>query len=128
MSRPQVFQYDTLDDRREIHRLLQLLHPQKAVEWLNRQCTKCKGPHGTGPKAARKMGPRVEEAIRRGGDSHYRLATEIFFDFWVLAMQWGIDMDAAAKELEEMTRRPGAPPSPAAKFPAVHKLVCPSEN
>jgi hypothetical protein len=102
----QLLRLDNLDDRREVHRLLQLLHPRAAVRWLDRQCRKARHPHGeTRPGPSRRMGPRVAEAVRRGGEWQYRLATEIYFDFWILASQYGIDMDAATRELEEMTRR-----------------------
>lgn len=86
--------------------MLQLLHPRKAIAWLESQCQKVKnGPHGKRPTPARSMMPRVAEAERRGGDYHYRLATEIYFDWWMAATQYGIDMDQGAKELEEMTKR-----------------------
>lgn len=105
MSRPQIFHYDTLDDRREIHRLLQLLHPHRCIAWLDRQCQRCVGPHGTRPSPSKKMAERVKDAVIFGGDRHYKLATEIYFDFWMLAVQNGLDMDLATKDLEEMVKR-----------------------
>jgi hypothetical protein len=102
----QLLRYDCLDDRREVHRLLQLLHPRAAVAWLDRQCRRAQHPHGDArPAPARKMEPRVREAERRGGEWAYRLATEVYFDFWTLASQYGIDMDRAVKELEAAVRR-----------------------
>ncbi len=99
-------QYDTLDDRREIHRLLQLVDPRIGVLWLKRQCDKCQ--HGTTkPGPSRRMAERVAEAVRRGGEWHFRLATEIYLDAWALAGQYQIDMGQAAKELEEMAKKKG---------------------
>jgi hypothetical protein len=100
----QLLRYDCLDDRREVHRLLQLLHPRQAVAWLDRQCQRAAHPHGSRPAPARKMEPRVREAELKGGQHHYRLCTELFFDFWTLASQYGIDMDVAVRELEELVQ------------------------
>lgn len=102
----QLLRYDTLDDRREVHRMLQLLHPRKVIAWLDAQCRKVtNGAHGKRPAPARSMEPKVAEAERRGGDWHYRLATEVYFDWWMMATQYSIDMDAGARELEALTRR-----------------------
>jgi hypothetical protein len=100
-----LIQYDNLDDRKEIHRLLQILHPATAVRWLDRQCQKVSGPHGSRPGPSLKMRPRVEAAITYGGERHYRLATEIYLDLWVLASQYGLDLGAATKELEALARQ-----------------------
>lgn len=102
----QLLRYDCLDDRREVHRLLQLLHPRAAVAWLDRQCRRAAHPHGgSRPAPARRMEPRVRAAELRGGEWAYRLATEVYFDFWTLASQYGISMDVATRELEELVRR-----------------------
>lgn len=105
MSRPALLHFDTLDDRREIHRLLQLLHPKLAVEWLDRQCKKVTAWQGSRPGPSKRMAARIEDAIRRGGEYHYRLATEVYFDAWMLASQYGIDLGSATKELEEAVKR-----------------------
>lgn len=100
-----LLKLDTLDDRREIHRLLQLLHPAKGVAWLERQCRKVVALHGTRPTVARKTRAQVPEAVRLGGERHYRLATDIYFDVWFLASQYGLDMEQATKDLEETVKR-----------------------
>lgn len=105
MSQPAFLALDNLDDRREVHRLLQVLHPRLAVRWLDRQCRRVKGPHGSRPAPARKMAGRVADAEKFGGERHYRLATELYLDFWVLCSQFGLDADAATRELEEMARK-----------------------
>lgn len=99
-----LLKLDTLDDRREIHRLLQVLHPAKAVAWLERQCAKVQH-HGTRPSVSRRTLANVPAAIRFGGERHYRLATELYFDVWFLASQHGLDLDTALRDLTEIVRR-----------------------
>jgi hypothetical protein len=99
-----LIQYDTLDDRREIHRLLQLLHPHAAIRWLDRLCAKCVF-NGTRPSPARTMAKRVEDAIIFGGERHFRLATELYFDVMMMASQFGLDLGPPTRELEELVRR-----------------------
>jgi hypothetical protein len=48
---------------------------------------------------------RVRMAEVYGGERHYRLATEVYGDFWALCMQYGLDADAATRELEATARR-----------------------
>lgn len=105
--KPPIIQYDDLDTRREIHRLLQLVHPRTAVEWLDRQCQKV-GREGSRPAPGRKMMPRLKAAIVRGGEMHYRLATEIYMDVWMLAAQYDLDIDDAARDLERLARGPNS--------------------
>lgn len=105
--KPPIIQYDDLDTRREIHRLLQLVHPRVAAKWLDRQCQRVAGS-GHRPAPGRKMMPRVKEAILHGGERHYRLATEIYMDVWMLAAQYDLDIDAAARELEELASGPNS--------------------
>lgn len=99
-----MIQYDTLDDRREIHRMLQLLHPQKMIAWLDCQCRKVETKSGARPTPSPKMASRVREAIIRGGDAQYRLATEVYFDLWAMSVQYGLDLTQATKELEMAVR------------------------
>ena len=106
MSKPQFLVYDTLDDRREIHTLLQKLHPRKAVAWLDRLCRKA-AVHGTRPGPSRAMMGRVEEAVRKGGEPHRRLVNEIYMDVWMLCSQHGLAIDDAVRGLEELVRRQG---------------------
>lgn len=104
--KPAFLSLDTRDDRREIHRLLQLLHPRDCLRWLARQCRKARPvAHGTRPAPSRKMLERVRMAEIYGAERHYRLATEVYGDFWSLCMQYGLDADAATRELEALARR-----------------------
>lgn len=101
-----LLKLDTLDDRREIHRLLQVLHPAKCIAWLESQCQKV-DHHGTRPTVGKRTRAQVPDAVKFGGERHYRLATDIYFDVWFLASQHGLDIDVAVRELEEIVRRQG---------------------
>lgn len=100
-----LLKLDTLDDRREIHRLLQLLHPAKCAAWLERQCRKIPLAHGTRPTVGKRTRAAVPEAVKFGGERHYRLATDIYFDVWFLVSQHGLDIDSLTKDLEETVKR-----------------------
>lgn len=99
-NKPAHFQFDNLDDRSEIHRMLQLLHPVKGVQWLEMMCKRCKvGPKGEYPRPRKNMWDKAREAALKGNPYHFRLATEIYFDLWDLANQYGLDLAKAILDL-----------------------------
>ena len=102
--KPSIIQYDNLDDRKEIHRLLQLLHPRAALRWLDRLCQQCEH-NGTRPAPNAAMKLRAEDAVIFGGERHYRLATEIYMDVMMTASQFNVDLGPPTRELEELVRR-----------------------
>lgn len=106
MPTPPLLALDTLDDRRELHRLLELLHPRRRVAFL-RHCCETVKPKAKGlePRPARAMRPRVDLAVRLGGEYDRRLATEIYLDLLGLAANYGLDLATAAVELESWVRR-----------------------
>lgn len=84
--------YDNLDDRREIHRLLERLSPtgrKRFLAWCCQQVTI--SPNST-------IHPRVAQRTRG-------LAQEIFYDVWALAIQYGLDLDVVAAKLVEVVKR-----------------------
>lgn len=84
--KPSVLRLDTLDDRREIHRLLDRLPPGRRLAFLQWCCRQVPHP--------------VNVAHRSTGSTF-----EVFFDLWKLGHQYELDMDAAARRLESLVRR-----------------------
>src|SRR5262245_10076525 len=89
-GRPSVLALDTLDDRREVFRLLDRLSPRRRLAYLAWCCRQVRTP----------AGEPVRVAARSNGDTF-----EVFFDWWHLGFQYDLDMDAAARALERQVRR-----------------------
>ncbi len=94
---------DTLDDRREIYRLLDSLLPESRLACLRHFCRKVESM-GVRPQAA--MGHAVAYA-RRSDEADSRLTREVYNDFALLITQYQLDPLRTAKELEEWVRRSG---------------------
>lgn len=104
MPKPAFLVMDTLDDRREVHHLLDLLSPTERLAFLDWCCNQVKGKNKINPvPSLRRMGPRVQEAMRHE-DYAERLTVEIFFDFWNLANTYGLDVVKATAELERRVK------------------------
>lgn len=89
--KPKYLQLDTLDDRREIHHMLEKLPPAKRIAWLSWCCQQVTLPNST-------LHPRVAKKTMG-------LAIEIYYDAWMMAVSFGLDMDRAAVKLTEMVRK-----------------------
>lgn len=88
MPKPKYLQYDSLDDRRTIHQLLERLSPAQRIDfldWCGRQCP------GMKPHVARQ---------RTIGT-----ALEIYLDIWHLAAQYNLNIDRVTERLVAVVRR-----------------------
>lgn len=94
---------DTLDDRRELWHLLHRLPPRRRVSFLAWCCGKVRRPDGNGPVASSRMAETIAGAARCDRFDH-RLTNEIYGDVLALSAQWGLDLAAAAAELERRVR------------------------
>jgi hypothetical protein len=95
--KPPILQLDTLDDRREVHQLLERLPPARRLQWLQWCCDRVTGPHGDKIKVA---------PHSTGG------AMEVFLDFWQLVNNYDLDPVPMVVRLEAAVRRSGGRPSP----------------
>lgn len=97
--------YDTRDDRREVYYLLARLPPRRRVEWLERACRGAFLPRTkTRPHVSAKTWQRADEAMRDDSLDE-GLTTEVFFDFWTMAANYGLDVAAALEVLVRMAKR-----------------------
>lgn len=104
MPKPAFLVMDTLDDRREIHRLLSALSPRERVAYLHWCCKQVYMPNTRiNPTPSVRMLPRVSDA-QRSGLYEDRLTMEIYFDWWRLANSYKLDVRKAAEELERRVR------------------------
>lgn len=91
MSKPRYLIYDTVDDRREVQRLLERLSVRQRITFLAWCCQQVTIPGGTHPEVSR--------ARTKG------TAVEVYRDLWYLAGQYDLDIDAATEKLVEMVRQ-----------------------
>lgn len=99
---------DTLDDRREIWHLLHRLPPPARVRFVEWACGQVEGVRGNRP-CPMPAGEMIRDA-RRCGRGDERLTNSAYMDLLMLACQWGLDMDAIARQLETWVRK-GPPPA-----------------
>jgi hypothetical protein len=102
MAAPELL-LDTLDDRRELCRLLNLLPPGRRVAFVNGVCRRLTEKDGLVRGVGLKTRRLAREA-RRDDDASSRLTVDLFFDLWHLALQYGLDLQQAARELETLVR------------------------
>lgn len=97
--------FDTLDDRREMAALLERLPPAKRVAFVAWCCRQVTVPNSAiHPRVAARTHDLA--ALARWDDSAVeRLRVDLWTDLWMLAAQYGLDMDAAAARLVAMVRR-----------------------
>lgn len=96
--------YDTLDDRREVYYLLARLPPRRRVEWLANACRGAVIPKTkTRPHVSAATWARADEAMRDDSLDE-GLTVEVFFDFWTMAANYGLDVAAALEVLVRMAR------------------------
>lgn len=103
MNHPSLLTMDTRDDRVELWHLLHRLSPRRRVSFLAWCCGKVRRPDGAGPVASSRMAPAVESSYRCDA-ADVRLTNEVYGDVLVCAAQWGLDLAAAAAELERRVR------------------------
>ena len=104
-----ILAFDTLDDRRELFRLLGKLAPRERVRFVGWCCGQIGSP--TRPTPSLRNWPTVKAAERGEAGADDRLTTTLYTDVLVLSSQWGLDLTRAAVELERWVRRPSSRPS-----------------
>lgn len=92
MSKPRYLIYDTVDDRREVQRLLERLPVSHRIAFLAWCCRQVTIPNG---------GTHPEVSLTRTKGT----AVEVYRDLWYLAGQYDLDIDAATEKLVEMVRQ-----------------------
>ena len=98
-------QYDSLDDRREIFRLLNRLPPLKRLAWMRFACSRARMPKGrTQPRPAAKTVALAEQA-RWDSSASEKLTLDLYFDVWHLGVSFELDFDLVMNRLVEMVRR-----------------------
>lgn len=108
MTSPTLLQLDTRDDRREIWHLLHRLSPKRRAAYLAWCCSRVAGPGQTRPTVSHRMTETVVMSYR-SGEHDLRLTNEVYTDVLALAAQWGLDLAAAAVELERRVKSQDAP-------------------
>jgi hypothetical protein len=104
VGKPRYLQFDTLDDRKEIHQLLRRLPPARRVKFLEWCCEKAILPNSTiHPKVSAKT-RSLAEAARWEDGADSRLSLAVYTDVWMLAAQYRFSIDDALKRLVEMVR------------------------
>ncbi len=95
---------DTTDDRREIYQIIRRVHPLTATRWVDAQCAQLSGRTGQVTRVKRET-YQLADLATRDDSAAERLAVELFRDLWTLHSAYGLDMDAAAKSLEQLAKR-----------------------
>jgi hypothetical protein len=104
-AKPLLLACETLDDRREIHRMLHRLPPVERVRFLDRVAKRIRVPNSEGLGASWfRMNATIKEAYRCDR-ADLRLTNEVYADCVGLAVQWDVDLLAVAVELEQLVRR-----------------------
>lgn len=85
-----ILYHDTLDDKREMHALLDRLTPRRRLQWLHYCCQHC-ALNGSDKH------PHVDPA-------HTGNAMECFFDAWLLVQYYNLDLQAALSRLVDLAK------------------------
>lgn len=105
--KPAYLALDTLDDRREIHRLLETLPPRRRVAFLRWCCARAVLPKsGTRPGVSKKT-ERLARQAGRDREADRRLSLDCYFDVWSLAAQYELDLAAVLERLVALVRGRG---------------------
>jgi hypothetical protein len=105
VGKPRYLQFDTVDDRREIHQLLRRLSPSRRIAFLEWCCEAATLPNSTiHPKVSRAT-RELAEAARWEDGADSRLSLAVYTDVWMLAAQYRFSIDDALRRLVEMVRR-----------------------
>lgn len=105
VSKPGHVVHDNLDDRREVFYLLGKLSPLERVQWLEWACRHATlGRSTVRPVVARKT---RELALRARWDTAAaeRLTLVIWWDLWMLDVNFRVDFEALLRGLEAAVRR-----------------------
>lgn len=95
---------DTLDDRRELHRLLTRLSPARRLRFLEWCCAKAIVPHSEIHPGPSRTVRELAELARRDSSADERHALDVFLDIWVLSIQYELDLDDALAALVNFVR------------------------
>lgn len=116
-AKPELLHYDTVDDRREVHRLLGRLPPRERVaflSWACRQATLPTGadialhPDGSGSMVHPQVAPKTWELMRQAqhdSRADEKLTFDVYFDVWLLATQYQVSLRRVLMQLEGLVRR-----------------------
>ena len=99
---------DSVDTRTEIHRLIERLSPSDRIRFLRWACTRapltsrCSTVPGVSAKTRQlaQLAPHDSSADRR-------LSLVVYFDLWMLSIQYHFDLESALNKLVEMVLRRG---------------------
>lgn len=102
--KPEFLSYDNLDDRKELHYLLNKLHPVRRLAFLRWCCARATLPGAKShPEPSHTMYPLTELACRDDSASK-RLTMEIYQDIWRISCQYQFPIHRACAKLVEMVR------------------------
>jgi hypothetical protein len=106
-SKPRWLVLDTLDDRREIHRLLTRISPQARLRFLEWCCQSAVLPHSQVRPTVSRTTRELAAQARWDSGADARLSTGIYEDVWYLAGNYDFDIDRALARLVEVARGRG---------------------
>ena len=106
MSKPQLLQYDTRDDRTEIHRLLCRLPPRRRVAFVESCCRAATMRRAPVRPAVKRATWELAERAMVDDSVDGRLSLECFLDLCYIGVQYQFDLDRALLRLVEMVRKP----------------------
>lgn len=101
-----LLQWDNLDDRGEVWRLLSRLPPRVRWRFVRWCCSRSRGQRGPSPPLLFNDDDRerIEQAERFGGKADTFDVNQAYSFLWVLSAQWGLDLDAASGMLVALVR------------------------
>lgn len=103
-TKPGILIHDNLDDRREIYHLLARLPPKRRLGWLEWACRNATlGESKVRPVVAAKTRQLADQA-RWDSSANTRLTMEVFFDLWMLSVNYRMDFESLLRRLEAVVR------------------------
>ncbi len=101
--KPTWLDLDNRDDRHEIMRMLDSLHPRKRVAWLEWCCKNAVfSKTKIVPLVSKKTWQLMREVLKEGRE--HRLSYSIMTDFFTLLIQYNLQRDQALARLQDMTK------------------------
>lgn len=95
---------DTLSDRRDVWELLNRLSPRARVGFIRWCCSRITANAGHQPRPVYDVA--LIDLAYRDGSADLRVTNAAYNDVLILSTQWGLDLAAAAVELERRVRKP----------------------
>jgi hypothetical protein len=103
--KPAWLAHDVRDDRREVHRLIEILTPRERIRFLRDCCSRAAIPNSTRRPSVQRKTVQLAKLAYRDDSANERLSVEVFLDCMSLACQYQLDLDAALDRLVEMVRK-----------------------